>query len=182
MPEMSDRPVFGRSRASRGHDPAPAATRPRTQAGEKSKKGLAGLFPVAFCSDVHLGLPGRNSSGQKVYNKAFTFPERIQPKPQSEGKSVAVCRARGSGQSRGPPTQRGPVGTAGGRSGGRVSAPVPGARPWSPSPSEMCQKAARCGFGRKMGPNWEKQTSRLKLARAVGAGAEMPFYTFFPPF
>lgn len=98
MPEVSARPVFGRSQASHGHPTGTVQRRwlhGRAPEQERAgRKGLPRLFPLVFwvffffCSDIHLGSPGRNSSGWKAYNKAFTLPEQIQPQPHARGKAL----------------------------------------------------------------------------------------------
>lgn len=57
---------------------------------EKHRKELSKLFPLGFCSDIPLGTQGRNSSGRKAYNEAFTLPEQIEPKPCARGKHWCV--------------------------------------------------------------------------------------------
>lgn len=64
------------------------------------------------------------------------------------------------------------MGTVGGRGGGRISAPVAGARPAEPVPSHVrCAKSSRnVVFERKTGPNWGRSKPAGNSGSGTGTG------------
>lgn len=152
VPAVSDRPVFGRSRASRGHGPGGHAPK-QERAGRSAERGLPGFSPWDFAVTFPLAPRGGIPVAGKLTVRLSPFQSKFSPSHMQGEKRCCVPGSeagRCSGQSRrprGPPTWRGPTGTVGGRGGGHVSAPVPRARPTEPVPSRArCAKSSRMWF------------------------------------